>query len=250
MLVGSSHLTSTGTVITVPGLRLILSLAVPLVTFPNQDFGGRSFYSLFKLLTLKVIKHTILVSIDYGSRVLREVLKPNEFYSINCHASLLPRWTGAAPTHRALEHFNFELGVSIIRMDVHIDAGPIFYRKSIVSSKLIWQIPLVHTVSLIITNALSALFHRMVGRKLRCSEVFASRIRRTKHKHRAAKVRETFIFNPLKILVFRTIKILVELSRTTTVFNIMSTDSINLRVGGWNIVTAYEQYWFHTETRV
>jgi methionyl-tRNA formyltransferase len=43
---------------------------------------------------------------------------------INIHASLLPRWRGAAPIHRAIEAGDFETGITIMQMDIGLDTGP------------------------------------------------------------------------------------------------------------------------------
>ncbi|HBQ03338.1 MAG TPA: methionyl-tRNA formyltransferase, partial [Halieaceae bacterium] len=42
---------------------------------------------------------------------------------INVHASLLPRWRGAAPIHRAIESGDTETGVTIMQMDPGLDTG-------------------------------------------------------------------------------------------------------------------------------
>ena len=50
---------------------------------------------------------------------------------INVHASLLPRWRGAAPINAAILAGDEETGVTIMRMDVGLDTGPMLTRKSI-----------------------------------------------------------------------------------------------------------------------
>ena len=50
---------------------------------------------------------------------------------INVHASLLPRWRGAAPINAAILHGDEETGVTIMKMDVGLDTGPMLARKSI-----------------------------------------------------------------------------------------------------------------------
>jgi methionyl-tRNA formyltransferase len=62
------------------------------------------------------------------------VLLPPEFLSLaphgalNIHASLLPRWRGAAPIQRALLAGDAETGISIMRMDAGLDTGPVLAR--------------------------------------------------------------------------------------------------------------------------
>ncbi len=50
---------------------------------------------------------------------------------INIHASLLPRWRGAAPIQRALLAGDSETGISIMRMDEGLDTGPIIARHAV-----------------------------------------------------------------------------------------------------------------------
>jgi methionyl-tRNA formyltransferase len=51
---------------------------------------------------------------------------------LNIHASLLPRWRGAAPIHRAIEAGDTQTGVCIMQMDVGLDTGPVILRRAIV----------------------------------------------------------------------------------------------------------------------
>jgi len=50
---------------------------------------------------------------------------------INVHASLLPRWRGAAPIQAAILHGDNETGVTIMKMDPGLDTGPIYSQKSV-----------------------------------------------------------------------------------------------------------------------
>ena len=50
---------------------------------------------------------------------------------LNIHASLLPRWRGAAPIHRAIEAGDAQTGVCIMQMDVGLDTGPVILRRAI-----------------------------------------------------------------------------------------------------------------------
>jgi methionyl-tRNA formyltransferase len=65
------------------------------------------------------------------------VLLPPEFLSLaphgalNIHASLLPRWRGAAPIQRALIAGDAETGISIMRMDAGLDTGPVLARHAL-----------------------------------------------------------------------------------------------------------------------
>jgi len=50
---------------------------------------------------------------------------------VNIHASLLPRWRGAAPIHRAIEAGDAETGVTIMQMDAGLDTGDMLLRESL-----------------------------------------------------------------------------------------------------------------------
>jgi len=67
----------------------------------------------------------ILVVAAYGLILPAEVLVWPRYGCINIHASLLPRWRGAAPIQRALLAGDGETGVSIMQMDAGLDTGPV-----------------------------------------------------------------------------------------------------------------------------
>nr|VFK51120.1 MAG: methionyl-tRNA formyltransferase [Candidatus Kentron sp. TUN]VFK52547.1 MAG: methionyl-tRNA formyltransferase [Candidatus Kentron sp. TUN]VFK52866.1 MAG: methionyl-tRNA formyltransferase [Candidatus Kentron sp. TUN] len=75
---------------------------------------------------LAALKPDILVVAAYGLILPREVLEIPRYGCINVHASLLPRWRGAAPIQRAILAGDTETGVSIMRMDEGLDTGPVF----------------------------------------------------------------------------------------------------------------------------
>jgi methionyl-tRNA formyltransferase len=67
----------------------------------------------------------LLIVVAYGLLLPAEVLAIPTFGCWNIHASLLPRWRGAAPIQRAIEAGDRETGVSIMQMDVGLDTGPV-----------------------------------------------------------------------------------------------------------------------------
>jgi methionyl-tRNA formyltransferase len=70
----------------------------------------------------------VLVVAAYGLILPRAILDWPRLGCINIHASLLPRWRGAAPIQRALLAGDAETGISIMRMDEGLDTGPVFVR--------------------------------------------------------------------------------------------------------------------------
>ena len=73
----------------------------------------------------------VLVVAAYGLILPRAVLAWPRLGCINIHASLLPRWRGAAPIARAIEAGDGESGVSIMQMDEGLDTGPVLARARV-----------------------------------------------------------------------------------------------------------------------
>ncbi|MCL2492118.1 MAG: methionyl-tRNA formyltransferase [Coriobacteriia bacterium] len=70
------------------------------------------------------LKPDLIVVVAYGQILPVEILEIPQLGCINIHASLLPRWRGAAPIQRALLEGDIESGVSIMRMEEGLDTGP------------------------------------------------------------------------------------------------------------------------------
>ncbi len=71
-----------------------------------------------------------LVVVAYGQLLLPELLALPRWGAFNVHASLLPRWRGAAPIARAILAGDAETGVSIMQMTAGLDAGPVLARAA------------------------------------------------------------------------------------------------------------------------
>ncbi|MFO8059071.1 MAG: methionyl-tRNA formyltransferase [Bacillota bacterium] len=78
---------------------------------------------------LRWLDPDVIVTAAYGRILDREVLDIPELGCLNVHASLLPRYRGAAPIQRQLLAGEEETGVSIIRMDEGMDTGPILAQR-------------------------------------------------------------------------------------------------------------------------
>jgi methionyl-tRNA formyltransferase len=76
-------------------------------------------------------KPELIVVAAFGQILRPAVLDLPTYGCINVHASLLPRWRGAAPVHAAILHGDKTSGVTIMRIDPGIDTGPILSQKSI-----------------------------------------------------------------------------------------------------------------------
>ncbi|NDG04450.1 MAG: methionyl-tRNA formyltransferase [Alphaproteobacteria bacterium] len=64
------------------------------------------------------------VVVAYGLILPRQILSASRMGCLNIHASLLPRWRGAAPLHRAILAGDAETGITIMQMDEGLDTGP------------------------------------------------------------------------------------------------------------------------------
>jgi methionyl-tRNA formyltransferase len=73
----------------------------------------------------------LIVVAAFGQILKKEVLELPRFGCINVHASLLPRWRGAAPINAAILHGDEETGITIMQMDVGLDTGPMLSQRSI-----------------------------------------------------------------------------------------------------------------------
>ena len=81
--------------------------------------------------SLKRQRPDAIVVVAYGVILPQALLDIPRFGGINVHASLLPRWRGAAPIQRALLAADPNTGVSIMQMDAGLDTGPVLMQEAI-----------------------------------------------------------------------------------------------------------------------
>lgn len=79
--------------------------------------------------TLAAYRPDLLVVVAYGLILPRKVLAIPRLGCWNVHASLLPRWRGAAPIQRALLAGDAETGVDLMQMEAGLDTGPVLLEK-------------------------------------------------------------------------------------------------------------------------
>ena len=72
---------------------------------------------------LAALDADVMIVVAYGLILPAEVLQAPRFGCLNVHASLLPRWRGAAPIQRAIEAGDSETGITIMQMDEGLDTG-------------------------------------------------------------------------------------------------------------------------------
>lgn len=106
---------------------------------PVKDFAlehGITFFqpvrikSMESIETLKKYDADVFVVVAYGQLLSEEILNMPKYGCINVHASLLPKYRGAAPMEWALINGETITGVTIMRMNKGLDTGPILMQKS------------------------------------------------------------------------------------------------------------------------
>ena len=80
--------------------------------------------------SLAALEADVLVVAAYGFLLPEPVLAIPRLGCINVHASVLPRWRGAAPVHHALLAGDTRTGVSIMQMDAGLDTGPVLSTRT------------------------------------------------------------------------------------------------------------------------
>ena len=80
---------------------------------------------------VRMLQPDALVVAAYGLLLPSPLLDAGRYGAVNIHASLLPRWRGAAPIQRALLAGDRETGISIMQMDAGLDTGPILAQRAL-----------------------------------------------------------------------------------------------------------------------
>jgi methionyl-tRNA formyltransferase len=107
---------------------------------PVEDWGIKNkiqTFSPFKINDenfrnkIKDMKVDFIVVVAYGNLIDEFLINFPKFLTINVHASLLPKWRGAAPIQRSILNGDEETGVCIMKIVKKLDAGPIIQKKKI-----------------------------------------------------------------------------------------------------------------------
>ena len=103
---------------------------------------------------LALLNPDIMVVAAYGQILPKDVLQIPKLGCLNIHASLLPRWRGAAPIERAILEGDKETGISIMKMNEGLDTGDILFEKKCTISNRETAQTLHDTLSNIGANAI------------------------------------------------------------------------------------------------
>lgn len=79
---------------------------------------------------LNLLNLDLIVSCAYGQFIPESILNTPQYGSVNIHASLLPKYRGGAPIHKAIINGETESGITIMRMVKKMDAGDIIFQES------------------------------------------------------------------------------------------------------------------------
>jgi len=86
---------------------------------------------------LSKLKPDLILVVSYGQIIPKNLLKIPKYGFLNVHASLLPKWRGAAPIQRSIMNLDKETGISIMKINENLDEGPICKQYSLqVSEKI------------------------------------------------------------------------------------------------------------------
>jgi methionyl-tRNA formyltransferase len=80
---------------------------------------------------IKKLKPDVVIVVAYGQILPEKLLKIGKILFINIHASLLPKWRGAAPIQRAIMNMDHESGISIMKIVPKLDSGPVLLKSKI-----------------------------------------------------------------------------------------------------------------------
>ena len=100
--------------------KLLLKVRTP------ENLDDESEYNFFKS-----INPDIVIVVAYGKIIPKKFLSIPKFGFINIHASLLPKWRGAAPIQRSIMNLDEETGISIMKINENLDAGPVMHQDRV-----------------------------------------------------------------------------------------------------------------------
>ena len=107
-----------------PVKQFALDHDIPVAQPVSLKTDGRHAEAALQALSLlRSTPHDLMVVAAYGLILPAAVLQIPRFGCINIHASLLPRWRGAAPIHRAIESGDTRTGITLMQMDEGLDTG-------------------------------------------------------------------------------------------------------------------------------
>lgn len=116
--------------------KLAVSESIPVEQPVSLRLDGRHGEEAKKVYErIARIEPDVMVVVAYGLILPKAFLELPKYGCLNIHASLLPRWRGAAPIQRAIEAGDEKTGVSIMQMEEGLDTGPVLLKETVTIEK-------------------------------------------------------------------------------------------------------------------
>ena len=115
----------------------------------------------------KKLSPDIVIVVAYGQIIPKNFLNIAKFGFVNIHASLLPKWRGAAPIQRAIMNGDKKIGVSIMKIEEKLDSGPVLASKEIELDQNAIHGEIEKKLSVMGANLLIENLKRLVGGNLK-----------------------------------------------------------------------------------
>ena len=115
------------------------------------------------LKLLKSLNPDLIVVVAYGLLIPEVILKIPSYGCINGHASLLPKWRGAAPIQRAIEAGDIKTGCTSMLMEKGLDTGPMIHKKEIFIKMDNDVIDLFKSLSLLTAECLHETIQKLIS---------------------------------------------------------------------------------------
>jgi len=112
---------------------------------------------------LKELNLDLVVVVAYGLLIPEVILKIPSYGCINGHASLLPKWRGAAPIQRAIEAGDIKTGCTSMLMEKGLDTGPMIHKKEILIKMENDVIDLFKSLSLLTAECLHEAIQKLIS---------------------------------------------------------------------------------------
>ena len=145
----------------------------------------RNFKSEKDQKIFRELKADIAIVVAYGLILPSQILSSPKFGCVNIHASLLPRWRGAAPIQRAIMEGDDETGICIMKMDNGLDTGPVLSSRKIQIKENDTAKILSERLSLLGSNLIVEVLDKLPDYKVQMQSTYGITYARKIHKSEA-----------------------------------------------------------------
>ncbi len=114
---------------------------------------------------LNELNPELILVVSYGQIIPKNLLKIPKYGFLNIHASLLPKWRGAAPIQRSIMNLDKETGISIMKINENLDEGPVCNQYQLKISKNMNSEELSEKLSLLASEKILDILDNIYDRK-------------------------------------------------------------------------------------